>query len=318
MDSYNISLNSSITSDSSFNISQYPLIWIIGFVVNIALIIIAIWLFSSASVFGNICGCFPDEKLQSERKRLLQMAAVASALTLPRLILTQFLFWIGYSDNKKDQFCEIVLDMSIVVYVVAYVVVYLFLWLRQQFILKQPSVILKNIKKIKVLRWICFWYIIVAAVAMIFVYVEPLAHRSTQVGCYDRGNETKTRLNLPFNVYYLSAATMVMAQLCLMALLVYPLVRLWDKNQRHQKSTTFNASKQRILEIIKQIVTCAFGCIISDLTASVLVGAVINNREPRYLSNTILDISMILNIVFFFRSFESYKNIFSVPSFNAS
>ena len=357
----NYIINSSTQKENGSSLlqdSQYPVNWIITYVVNVILIILSIWLTISASVCSNICGCFRKLDSGNHNKRLMQIATAASALTLPRLILTHLLFWVGYRNDTKDQFCEIEMDISVTFSVLVYVIVYLFLWLRQQFVYKQPTIKSLHTKTIKILSCACLCYILLGAVIVIIMFVEPLSHKSTPIGCFHRQNETKSHLNLPFNVYYVSYAVVLVSQIGLASLLVYPLVchrnmknepskkkmkpttnrtlqsnkniSLQPKNKntdsinfnqtadeieknlarQSQRTAIFKASKKRIFQVIKRIVICTLGCIITDLIAQVMVGVVIKGTKPRYFTNTILDVSMVLNVVFVIRSFENYKKIF--------
>ena len=304
-----------------------------------------------------------------DQNRILQMATLTSALTLPRLLLTQLLFWIGYNDDdREDQICEIIMDISAVAYVLGFMVVYLFLWMRQHYIYKQPSIASINTKTIRFLSWACFTYIILGAIAVIFLFVKDADHRPTSIGCYTRRNVTNVNKTTSFNVYYFSSAVLVLAQISVLALLVYPLIRHWNLQVLHtkiQRSSDTNSvavtkhfssidenevsgtstnkattsqisngntrteqvskektnkqfrskscemlSKQRLQQIIKRNTACALGCIISDLSVNFIVGVVIGGTQPRYFTSIIFDISIVLNIVFFFLSFNSFKKIF--------
>ena len=303
-----------------------------------------------------------------DQKRLLQMATLTSALTLPRLLLTHLLFWIGYNDDEEDQTCEIVMDISVVAYVLTFMMVYLFLWMRQHYIYKQPSIASINTKTIRVLSWACFTYIIIISICVIFLFVKDAGHRSTLIGCYTRRNVTNVNETTSFNGYYFSSAGLVLAQISVFALLVYPLIRHWNLQVLHTKIQTSSdtnsvavtkhfssidkievsgtstnyattsqitngntmtkqvlkektnkqfrskscemLSKQRLQQIIKRNAACALGCIISDLSVQIMNGAVIKGTQPRYFTGTLLDVSLLVNIVFFFLSFNSFKKIF--------
>ena len=343
---------------------QYPVIWVAGFIANIILIILSLCLFVTAFAFGNICIYFRNESVQNDRKRLLQMATIASALTLPRLILTHLLFWLGYN-NKSNQLCEIILDISVIAYMVPYVMVYFFIWLRQQFGNKQPAFSSMYTKAFKVVSYLCFCFIIVGAVAVILMFVEPLSHKSTLIGCYNYESDAKTSLNLPFSAYYIFYAVMVFSQISLIVLLAYPLVchskmkrYVYTRNKEsttsktihpdknicfqkskkrtdltavptqtenvnnkmettekniampHQMSASFKALRKRTLQEIKRNVICALGCLLTNMTANAIVGLIIKGTQPRYFTGTVYDVSMVLNVVFFFRSFENCKTIF--------
>ena len=101
------------TSENLFNFKMHQdqAIWISSFIVNIILITLSMWLTASSTLYISK---YSKKNLDRNRKRLLQMAILASALTLPRLLLTHLLFWIGYNDDEEDQTCEIVMDTSVI------------------------------------------------------------------------------------------------------------------------------------------------------------------------------------------------------------
>ena len=353
------------TSENLFNFKMHQdqAIWISSFIVNIILITLSMWLTASSTLYISK---YSKKNFERNRKRLLQMAILASALTLPRLLLTHLLFWIGYNDDEEDQTCEILMDTSVIAYVLAFIMVYLFLWMRQHFIYKQPSITSINTKTIRVLSWTCFTYIILGAIAVIFLFVKDTGHQSTSIGCYARTNITNVNELISFNVFYLSSAVVVLAQISVFALLVYPLIRHWNlhtdqtniqtqynrnlmamsrnvssyaeneltvsltnyttisqiKNRnttiapkkktlmKSRSKSTQSSSMQRLHRVIRTNAVCALGCIVSDLSVNIVVGVVIGGTQPRYFTSTILDISMVLNIIFFLRSFDNYKDIF--------
>ena len=344
--------------------NQSQATWIGCFVVNVILIILSIWLTASSALYTSRSS--KKKNFEKNSKRLLRMATLASVLTLPRLISTNLLFWIGYNDDIKDQTCEILLDISVVAIIVTFAFVYLFLWLRQHYIYKQPSITAINTKTVRILSWTCFIYIIFGTFVLVFLFVKDAGHQSTPIGCFARRNVTNINETASFNGYYFSAVGVVLAQISVFALLVYPLIRHWNlrieqtniqtssekhsvaitrnlsSNVEHEESricasisqttnenttnttTTIESKKktpkksrrkssetssmQRIHRVIKRNATCALGCIISDLSVQIVNG-VIGDTQPRYFTNTILDISIVLNIVFFIRSFDNYKNI---------
>ena len=212
------------------------------------------WLTASSTLFISK---YSKKNLDINRKRLLQMAILASALTLPRLLLTHRLFWIGYNDNEEDQTCEILMDISIVAYVLAFIMVYLFLWMRQHFIYKQPSITSINTKTIRVLSWTCFTYIILGAIAVIFLFVEDAGHQSTSIDSYARTNITNVNELISFNVFYLSSAGLVLAQISVFALLVYPLIHHWNVRVHAHQTNIQVSTNRNSVPVSNNISSCA-------------------------------------------------------------
>ena len=230
--------------------TKYPVKWIIGYVVNIILIIWSILLTVSISVNNCICGSFKNQESKNHFKPVFLAATIASFLTLPRLILTHLLFWIGFNNDSLDQFCEIVIDMSVLVYLLNYVAVYLLFWLRGQFMYKQPSIILLNTKKIKILNCVFLCYLFVCIGLLLVVFVEPQSNQSTINGCYHHRGQSEKDLTLPFSVYYISSFIAIGFEIGFIALLLYPLLCLWNKinksnakNKKSPSNISSNANK---------------------------------------------------------------------------
>ena len=352
---------SKLVTNGSFLLEfhNYEIQWLISLTFNVVIIFFALYLtFSTAN---RTCGCF-KKNLNVCQKRLLQMATLASALTLPRLISTNFLFWIGFNNRTDDQTCEVLLDISVVAYVLVFVMVYLFLWWRQRHIYKQPSMVSINTKAFRILSWVCFFCLIASGIAIAFMFVFSIAHKSTPAGCFPRDYDSEDLLT-SFSLFYVAIAVMVSSQITLFALLAHPLIShlklhskqknsqqkkissnlnksqfflennamqaatttatITDKNLqtttteeklpktiKSQFSFQFCSTKQRLLRLIKRNAACALGCITSDLTALIINGMIIKATQPRYFTQTILDISMILNVVFFLLSFDNCRELF--------
>ena len=229
--------------------NQSQATWIDCFVVNVILIILSMWLTASLALY--ISRCSEKKNFEKDRKRLLQMATLTSALTLPRLISTNLLFWIGYNDDMKDQTCEILLDISVVAIIVTFAMVYLFLWLRQHYIYKQPSITTLNTKTVRILSWTCFICIIFCTFVGIFLFVKDTGHQSTPIGCFARRNVTNVNKTISFNEYYFSMVCSVLAQISVFALLVYPLIRHW--NLRIKQTNVQTSSKKNLVATTRNL-----------------------------------------------------------------
>ena len=184
------------------------------------------WLTASSILY--VWRSCKKKNINKSQKQFLQMAILASALTLPRLFLTHLLFWIGYNDNEENQTCEILLDISEVAFVMVYVTVYLFLWWRQRYIYRQPSIASINTKTIKILSWACLTCFILGSTAVIFLFLKDARHQSTSIGCYVRTNVTVESKKSSFIAYVFSSVGIVIAQISVFTLILYPLIRHYN------------------------------------------------------------------------------------------
>ena len=85
----------------------------------------------------------------------------------------------------------------------------------------------------------------------------------------------------------------------------------------NKKNTSVNTS-QRLKRVMVRSVVSALICIISDLAASGVVGFIISEDAPKNFTNTIYDISLMVNIISVICSFESYAKIFKAPFTSSS
>ena len=82
-----------------------------------------------------------------------------------------------------------------------------------------------------------------------------------------------------------------------------------ESQDKKQKKYSHNTGK-RIMQVMKRSVVSALVCILSDLFAFGLVGFVLPKEAPKSFTNTVFDISLIVNIFSLIFSFDTYKKIF--------
>ena len=262
----------------------------------------------SISVSNHVCGSFGNQKSKNHLKPVFVLAIITSLLTLPRLILTHLLFWIGFNNDTSDQFCEIFIDMSIVVYTMVCGAAYLLPWLREQFIYKQPSVILLNTKKIKVLNCIFLCFLFACTGLLLVVFLEPQSHQSTINDCYHHRGQSEEDLNLPFNIYYILSAISIGLLIGFIALLLYPLLCLWNKinkNNPKNKKSLLNISSNSNKSINYKnnntdtdlATTSTSSQIVSKISAEITKVSAENERESQQTDSFKASKQQILKVV---------------------
>ena len=133
-----------LTTNETTNYSQMPLqhvLWLISLLISIVLSIVGLWLVATIGFYGFTTGKFYYKKQSSHNECLLMRIMFSGTIfILPRLATSNILVWFGYGSSlSQNQGCEIVVDISAVVYFLCLLHVGLFLWFRQRYLYLQPS-----------------------------------------------------------------------------------------------------------------------------------------------------------------------------------
>ena len=147
---------------------------------------------------------------------------------LPRLATTNILVWFGWESSlSQDQGCEIVIDISFVVYFLCLLQVGLFLWFRQRYLYLQPSLQRLYSMFIKVLSWGCIAFFFLAGIGFVLYLTIPENFQASSNGCLPIKEDKPL-------VYYFLASALVLAEFVLIFLFIYPLY-----HHRRSHGTTF-------------------------------------------------------------------------------
>ena len=290
--------------------------WKICFPCIILLLAAGTWMAISFLVFA--CNYLRKQK-NEQRKYIAEkvmLAAVSSTfLILPRLAFTLSLSFIGYEKTvENDRLCEILMDFSIAAFGIGLLSIYVYLWLRQRALYLQPFVSCLYTKPIKLLSWSLLFFLVTGDLLTVTLYVVSETYAGSSNGCVN------IQSDMGYIPHYVAAGIQIIAQVLLLALYLYPLIKhkkiqksIRQSNSRTRLPKSRGASKDKVLLAVRRSFWCAFACVIFALLAMVIASFAISIYVPRVMTNVVFDFSLILTVLFIIMSFESYKSILSSP-----
>ena len=205
---------------------QYEL-WLISLVINFTLLSVGAWLVVNIGIYGIQSGKFRRNKKKTLSEHLmLKVMFVTAILMFPRILTTQALLWVGYEPRTDDGQCNILNHFGVVLYYLELLPIVIFLWLRQRSLYLQPSLIRLYTKLLQVLSWGCIIFVIFSGMGITLVLIIISHYEASENGCRKIDDSHQHHVKVP---YYLAAAVLVIGELTLLALFIYPL-------KRHHKS----------------------------------------------------------------------------------
>jgi len=274
--------------------------WILAEIFNLLSIFCVTWICLSLTVYGFRTGKWQKENRSSSTQvnagAVYTAAVAAYFFSFFRLLLAQVTFSLGYGD-KSSKPCESALDASIAGYVLTSVTVYIFLWFRQRSLYQHPAMQSSSNKRVQCFSWIVIIVIVVGSVFSGIVFAVPENYTFSNRGCVSRPKNT-------FTVWpvYVYAGMMLLGQASMLYLFIYPL---------RSQATTNTAG--RIVRMMKRSAVFAGVCMISDLLAMITLAFVVPEKTTRHVSSTVYDISMLVNLLSIFMSFETWLTILKSP-----
>ena len=213
-------------TDSSQTPFQYEL-WLISLVINFTLLSAGVWMVVNIGIYGIRSGKFRRNKKKTLSEHLmLKVMFVTAILMFPRILTTQALLWVGYEPRTDDGQCNLLNHFSVVLYYLGLFPIVIFLWLRQRSLYLQPSLIRLYTKPVQVLSWGCISFVIFSGTGITLVLIIISHYEASENGCRKIEDSHQHHVKV---LYYLAAAVLVIGELTLLALFIYPL-------KRHHKS----------------------------------------------------------------------------------
>ena len=320
--------------------------WIIPEVINALLILFTVWIFVSLIFFGLKTKKWKKvmhnnfEKLSGGS--VLTAAVVCAVVTLIRLIISQFVINVGYSD-AKDKLCEAMTDTGIVMYCTTVFSVYVFLWLRQSIFYTNSMLNTEYSKMLRFFSGLSILFIFLGGFTVVLINTIPVNYPSSIEGCSYKAVDST------FDAILVAVCVIVLltGQVTLVALFVYPLRKRGDsecfscanveccdaptKSDYQSKSQSDiptatdqleensnekarqNKHKMKINCIMRRSVIFAIIAIVTDVSFLGVSTYALPHLNHRRIPTIMYDVSAFLNLIFVVSSFICWKKILTSP-----
>ena len=245
------------------------------------------------------------------KMKILTWAVCTPVFPLIRILSTQMVistgFFVDSYPEKADLGCEWAVDFSVCAYYAAMLSVYTFLWSRQRYIYRQPSMRHMDTKMIKLLSKMALLLMYVAGLALCVLFVWPLRYEIGTGECRRRGGEVTTWTNEVF--HYSAVVTMVTTQLIMFLLFVHPLLKF------RQGSLAFNQDQvnRRLANATRQAALGTFVSTAAILVSAVVASTLLPDNYPVHFSNAVYDVGLSAVVFSVLLSFEKWRQIFMSP-----
>ncbi|XP_018673399.2 uncharacterized protein LOC108951117 [Ciona intestinalis] len=218
----NVSANSTFGNPIQFSYTNVD--WIVPTIINALLILLALWITFSVTHYGiktgKWCTTAKRKSQQLSAGVIYSSVVLCAVMAILRYVTSFATFHLGIGEDK-DYECEIISDMSFAMYCLVTACVYLFLWLRQRTFYANKML---NVSYNRFLRFVSassFLVIFFSGLGAIVVTSTPVSYPSSTRGCtYKPSYNTVETIG-----WAVSVALLVLSQLVLIALFVYPLMR---------------------------------------------------------------------------------------------
>ena len=280
--------------------------WIIAQSTTALIMFCSIWTFASLIVSGIKFKKW-DRKTKKKRKvaNLLFLAVISPLCLILRVLGTQTLIIVEKFAplNKVGDFrCEIVMDISLILFMVASLPVYTFLWYRQKMLYSNVSLKHLNTKPVRFMSFLFIFILVVGGLSTAIISTGPNNFRISNVGCIQKRNSSSAN--------YINAAVLISCQILLACLFCFPLIK-HKQNVSLSRSNSSATQKNKVDSVHKAVklasISCAI-CIISDVCV-MLLATIAFIEGPLTLTRSIYDVSLFINILCIIVCIENWKKI---------
>ena len=311
---YNLSTKKDILilNNTCTNTNVYKtLSWILTQILALAVFIFCIWSSVSINVHVRRKKNLKNKRNEFNKTSLMVLAMFIPAVTAVRVLFTQtdlIVSLIAQVGATGDLICNLVSNLTTAMFIVSITPMYLFLWVRQRTVYVQPSMKFLNTVKVKLASYLAlFQFFIVGIPATVFL-VNNSSYRMLEHGCAKEPN--KSNSGKIIGLIFIS--NLVVTQIILFLLFVYPLSKHYFKNTERDKANCYelkNSCNQKLKKAINFSAFSTLICTLCEVTALILATVVLPDSTPRYIISCIFDVSLLANIFAVILSFEDYKSI---------
>lgn len=291
-------------------------LWIFSQIANGFIFLTTIWILVSFIRYIQ-------KSKSSNRKRRKRFIALwfifCFVILILRLIMTQILLILNEFSNS-DSFgyvnCEKIMDLSLILFPVAILPTYIFLWYRQLMLYKQPSLQQLKGTKVKFFSHSVIAILFTLGTVSTLTSTIPTNYQMSNIGCIKRLDQ-----NPNFLPNYLNALTLVLSQTILLGLFCYPLFMHYKTN-KSIRSLYVRTQRREFVDftnkVIKSAIISMVVCISSDIFAVILSTAVLDRKTPVYVSRTIYNFSLLINMISVMFSFIKVKQFMFTYCFTSN
>lgn len=270
-----------------------------------------------------------------ERGIIYTLCLVAIIIDIPRLILTEIIIHATSMAGALER-CELLIDVSNIAAGLGVLPRFLFLWYRQHTINCHPSIGAFKRGVTKLISYIIIAGIVVLTTVTTVLYVSPHSHTHSSIGCVFRSsaNDSRNSHNLRVSYACMVAANIIVTQLFLLALFIYPLIGSWNNNRKLKRkhvngtvkapvitvhssngtdstSSSKNDRKDKLLALIQRSTASVVMSVTVDLIVMVTMNN-LSNEVPVALAMTVYNISVGIHVLCSLFTFSFRKDIFTV------
>ena len=266
--------------------------------------VISLW--AAVSIFKH--------KNRKKQVVLMNLAKCSSVLVMLKITVTQVVTVMGrvarYDVIKGDVMCEIVVDVSSCTYYLCNLSVYLFLWRRQHTLHFQQMQQTSHSKLFTLLSWFVLVLLLVGGITATVTIVAPSSYEASEIGCVRKHSPGQKQ------VLFAAILSQIATQIFLFALFVRPFLLIRRHYVTPETSEVAKVTNARLRRAIKSSMVSTGVIVTSDLVSVVMAGHVFPHSTPRSFVGLFYDLSLVLNVVFVFLTFENSRlrfNPFSKP-----
>nr|XP_039271681.1 uncharacterized protein LOC120346096 [Styela clava] len=197
--------------------------------INSCLMVATLWILLCLVMYGVRTKKWAKKSKRSDMNggMVYTASVIAVAATIPRYIADQIIFSAVYIDGAL-RWCEFFMDTGNATYFMALYPIYLFLWFRQKALYGHPAMKRLAGKCVSVFGWVTLVGLSLAAIGVGLMFVVPSDYTGSPNGCVVdllKSNSSYST-DVPYRLsYYVLVVLLIVAQLSLLSLFIYPMVR---------------------------------------------------------------------------------------------
>jgi len=237
--------------------------------------------------------------MHKRRKKCVQSGLCLGAGTSIVLRCCAELVYIFYGSTSNIA-CSTSLKVHICLYAMPIICIYMFLWNRQRFLYRKPSLRSLNNKITRTMSRFVMSFMVVSVSVTIGLFMKTRHYESKNGNCHVNTEIPETS---PWIVLVTSS---VVFQITLLGLFVHPLLRGWRERRSVRIARRCHPRRNPLL-LAKRAMISTLICVTSDLSAGAITCSAIFQRNRILLSNVVYDLNLVINLFCIVCSFPTWS-----------